>query len=257
MVIRQLAKPEVQKRFQTIIIDTVSIAWDLCEQYICSQNGVQKISDISWGGGYTACKKEFETSLRQITQLGYGVVLIAHSASRIEKTAEGNEIEIISPDLPRRAAEICNGIVDIIGYIGNEYTKDGEHKRWLYTRETPTLFAGSRFKYLEPKIPFGYQELVDAISEAIEKAEKIDGATIVDHREETVVEQLDFKTVRKEAETLWTKIIKYDSDNIKTLNKKIEIIFGHPMKLSEVTEDQVDLLNLMNLEMQDILKLYE
>ena len=257
LVIRQLTKPEVQKRFQTIIIDTVSIAWDLCEQYICSQNGVQKISDISWGGGYTACKKEFETSLRQITQLGYGVVLIAHSASRIEKTAEGSEIEIISPDLPRRAAEICNGIVDIIGYIGNEYTKDGEHKRWLYTRETPTLFAGSRFKYLEPKIPFGYQELVDAISEAIEKAEKIDGATIVDHREETVVEQLDFKTVRKEAETLWTKIIKYDSDNIKTLNKKIEIIFGHPMKLSEVTEDQVDLLNLMNLEMQDILKLYE
>ena len=257
LVIRQLAKPEVQKRFQTIIIDTVSIAWDLCEQYICSQNGVQKISDIPWGGGYTACKKEFETSLRQITQLGYGVVLIAHSASRIEKTAEGSEIEIISPDLPRRAAEICNGIVDIIGYIGNEYTKDGEHKRWLYTRETPTLFAGSRFKYLEPKIPFGYQELVDAISEAIEKAEKIDGATIVDHREETVVEQLDFKTVRKEAETLWTKIIKYDSDNIKTLNKKIEIIFGHPMKLSEVTEDQVDLLNLMNLEMQDILKLYE
>lgn len=257
LVIRQLAKPEVQKRFQTIIIDTVSIAWDLCEQYICSQNGVQKISDISWGGGYTACKKEFETSLRQITQLGYGVVLIAHSASRIEKTAEGNEIEIISPDLPRRAAEICNGIVDIIGYIGNEYTKDGEHKRWLYTRETPTLFAGSRFKYLEPKIPFGYQELVDAISEAIEKAEKIDGATIVDHREETVVEQLDFKTVRSEAETLWKKIIKYDNENIKTLNKKIEIIFGHPMKLSEVTEDQVDLLNLMNLEMQDILKLYE
>ena len=257
LVIRQLAKPEVQKRFQTIIIDTVSIAWDLCEQYICSQNGVQKIADIPWGAGYTACKKEFETSLRQITQLGYGVVLIAHSASRIEKTAEGSEIEIISPDLPRRAAEICNGIVDIIGYIGNEYTKDGEHKRWLYTRETPTLFAGSRFKYLEPKIPFGYQELVDAISEAIEKAEKIDGATIVDHREETVVEQLDFKTVRKEAETLWTKIIKYDSDNIKTLNKKIEIIFGHPMKLSEVTEDQVDLLNLMNLEMQDILKLYE
>lgn len=51
--------------------------------------------------GYTACKKEFETSLRQITQLGYGVVLIAHSASRIEKTADGNEIEIISPDLPK------------------------------------------------------------------------------------------------------------------------------------------------------------
>ena len=257
LVIRQLAKPEVQERFQTIILDTISIAWDLCEQYICAQNSVQKIADIPWGAGYTACKKEFETSLRQITQLGYGVVLIAHSASRIEKTADGNEIEIISPDLPKRAAEICNGIVDMIGYIGNEYTKEGEHKRWLYTRETPTLFAGSRFKYLEPKIPFGYQELVDAIADAIEKAEKLDGAVVVEHKEEAAIEQLDFKVVREEAQSLWTKIIQHDNSNIKTLNKKIEIIFGHPMKLSEVTEDQVDLLNLMNLEMRDILKHYE
>ena len=51
--------------------------------------------------------------------LGYGIVLITHSAARVEKTADGSEVEIISPDLPMRAAEICNGIVDIIGYIGN------------------------------------------------------------------------------------------------------------------------------------------
>ena len=119
------------------------------------------------------------------------------------------------------------------------------------------MFAGSRFKYLEPKIPFGYQELVDAIADAIEKAEKLDGAVVVEHKEEAAIEQLDFKVVREEAQSLWTKIIQHDNSNIKTLNKKIEIIFGHPMKLSEVTEDQVDLLNLMNLEMRDILKHYE
>ena len=39
--------------------------------------------------------------------------------------------------------------------------------------------AGSRFKYLAPKIKFGYQELVDAIAEAIEKSEKIDGAKVI------------------------------------------------------------------------------
>ena len=74
MVLRQLEKPEAHASFETIIIDTISIAWDLCEQYICAQNSVQKISDIEWGGGYTACKKEFESTLRKITQLGYGVV---------------------------------------------------------------------------------------------------------------------------------------------------------------------------------------
>ena len=71
---------------------------------------------------------------------------------------------IISPDLPKRASEVCNGIVDIIGYIGNEWV-NGERKRWLYTRETPTLFAGSRFKYMPDKIPFSYDALVNAIKE--------------------------------------------------------------------------------------------
>lgn len=251
--IRDLEDPRTKERFQTVIIDTVSIAWELCEQYICAQNGVQKIGDIAWGGGYTACKKEFEGCLRKITQLGYGVVLIAHSSSRTEKDADGNEREIISPEFPKRAAEICNGIVDIIGYIGAEYDADGVPTRYLYTRETPTLFAGSRFKYLAPKIKFGYQELVDAVAEAIEKSEKLDGAKVVDNAPiVTSEEKLDFNTVRAEAQDLWTKIIAKDEENAATILKKIEMIMGRKMKLSEFTEDQVDLLNLVVLEMRDM-----
>lgn len=256
-VLRQLEKPEAHNMFETIVIDTVSIAWDYCEQFICKQNGVQKINEVPWGGGYTAEKKEFETCLRKITMLGYGVVLIAHGASRIEKSAEGGDIEIISPDLPKRAAEVCNGIVDIIGYIGNEWI-DGEQKRWLYTRETPTLFAGSRFKYMPPKIPFGYKELVDAIADAIEKAEKVDGATVVDTTIGPVIEEkLDFNEIRKKAASLWTQIVgTEDNPNIDAATavlKKIEIIMGHKMKLSEFTEDQVELLALVVADMEDMI----
>lgn len=50
-ILRQLEKPEAKDLYQTIVIDTVSIAWDQCEQFICRQNGVQKIGDIPWGGG--------------------------------------------------------------------------------------------------------------------------------------------------------------------------------------------------------------
>src|SRR5574344_253121 len=197
MVLRQLEKPEAQKMYETIIIDTISIAWDYCEQYICAQNGVQKINDIPWGGGFSACKKEFESVLRKITMLGYGIVLIAHSAARVEKTADGSEMEIISPEMPKRASEICNGLVDIIGYIGGEYDADKNFTRYLYTRETPTLFAGSRFKHLAPKIKFGYQEVVDAIAEAIDMAEKQDGVKVVDNAGLTAIgEHLDFATVR-------------------------------------------------------------
>lgn len=252
MVLRQLEKPEAKEMYETVVIDTVSIAWDLCEQFICAQNGVQKIGDVPWGGGYSAAKKEFENALRKITQMGYGVVLIAHSSIRIEKDANDNDVEIISPELPKRAYEICNGIVDIIGYIGSEW-KDGEQKRWLYTRETPTLFAGSRFKYIEPKIPFGYKELVNAVSRAIEKAEEIDGAVVVDKIQETIEESRSFEEVRNEARVLWTELIEKDTDNEARVLKKIEMIFGRKIRLSEITEDQIDLFELVIEEMKSLL----
>lgn len=256
-VIRQLEKPEAKELYSTIIIDTVSIAWDQCEQFICRQNGVQKIADIPWGGGYSASKKEFESALRKITMLGYGVVLIAHNASRIEKNAEGSEIEIIYPDLPKRAAEICNGIVDIIGYIGTEWD-NGVAKRYLYTRETPTLFAGSRFKYMAPKIPFGYNELVAAIAEAIEKSEKEDGVTVVDSAAlVSSVDKLDFNKVRAEAQDLWAKLVGSGDDAkpdvAAAILKKIEMTMGRRMKLSEFTEDQCELLQLVVDDMKDML----
>ena len=254
VVLRQLEKSEARDMYETIIIDTISIAWDYCEQYICAQNGVQKIADIPWGGGYSAAKKEFESALRKITMLGYGIVLIAHSTARIEKTAEGGDVEIISPEMPKRAAEICNGLVDIIGYIGGEYDENGNFIRYLYTRETPTLFAGSRFKYLAPKIKFGYDELVNAISDAIDMSEKVDGATVVDSVVVAPVgEKLDFNEVRAQAQDLWGQLIEKDENNASVILKKIEMIMGHRMKLSEFTEDQVDLLHLAVLEMQDMI----
>ena len=257
MALRDLEDARAKERFKTVIIDTVSICWEMCEKFVCQQNGVQKISDIPWGAGYTACKKEFETSIRRITQLGYGVVLIAHSASRVEKTADGSDIEIISPDLPKRASEVCNGIVDIIGYIGNEWV-NGERKRWLYTRETPTLFAGSRFKYMPDKIPFGYDELVNAIADAIEMEEKRDGATVVDTIASKLETHLNFNDVRTKAQELWMKLVgtgdTANPEMANTILKKIEMTMGRRMKLSEFTEDQVDLLNLVVMDMEELEK---
>ena len=254
LILRQLEKPEAKAMYDTITIDTIGIAWDACEQYICAQNGVQKISDIPWGGGYSACKKEFESCLRKITQLGYGLVIIAHVERRIEKRADDSEVEILGPAIPKRAYEIVNQLVDIIGYIDVSWDEEGNTERWLYTRKTPTVMAGSRFKYLAPKIKFGYQELVDAIAEAIEKSEKIDGAKVVDKQENIIEETLSFNEVRNEAMELWNKLIELDPENSKIILKKVEMVFGRTMKLSEITEDQVDLFNLVVLDMRDLLK---
>lgn len=254
LVLRQLEKPEARLLYDTVTIDTVGIAWEMCEQFVCAQNGVQKIADIPWGGGYSACKKEFESCLRKITQLGYGLVIIAHVDKRTEKRADDSEVEILGPAIPKRAYEIVNQLVDIIGYIDVTWDEEGNTERWLYTRKTPTVMAGSRFKYLAPKIKFGYQELVNAISDAIDKSEKLDGATVVETSELIMGEALDYKKIRERASALWTDLVERDEDNAAVILKKVEMIFGRSVKLSEITEDQVDLFNLVVLEMEDMLQ---
>ena len=254
LVLRQLEKPEARQMYDTVTLDTIGIAWEMCEQFICAQNGVQKIADIPWGGGYSACKKEFESCLRKITQLGFGLVIIAHVDKRIEKRADGDEVEILGPAIPKRAYEIVNQLVDIIGYIDVTWDEEGNSERWLYTRKTPTVMAGSRFKYLAPKIKFGYNELVSAISDAIDKSEKLDGAVVVDTIEQVIEEKLDYKAIREEASMLWKTLVERDPENAPIILKKVEMIFGRPMKLSEITEDQVDLFNLVVLDMKDMLE---
>lgn len=253
-VLRQLEKPEAQAMYDTITIDTTTIAYEMCEQFVCSQNGVQSIRDIPWGQGWTLTKKEFETCLRKITMLGYGLVLISHIETRKEKTADDSEIEILAPSMPKRCYEVVNQIVDIIGYIATEWDDEGNSQRWLYTRQTPTVMAGSRFPYLAPKIKLGYDELVAAINEAIDKQRDMDGATVVDKLEQKKEEELSFNEIRDEAQKIWAKLVNADPANAERVLKKVEMIFGKKLKLSEITEDQKDPFFLVLLEMRDMAK---
>lgn len=250
LVLRQLEKPEAKAKFSTICIDTVAIAYDLCEQFICAQNGVQKIGDIPYGGGYAALSKEFDNALRKITMMGYGLIMTCHLK---ESSDENGEITGYKPDLNNRCLKIVNGLVDIIGVITQTWDEHGESHRWIQTRSTPTIVAGSRYKYLAPRIPFGYNEFLEALGQAIDR-EQENGAVVTDTAPIDTFEKLDYKAIRAEASELWTVLVEKDPDNAPIILKKVEMIFGRPMKLSEITEDQVDLFNLAVLDMREMLE---
>lgn len=57
LVLRQLEKPEARQMYDTITIDTIGIAWEMCEQFVCAQNGVQKIGDIPWAADIQLVKE--------------------------------------------------------------------------------------------------------------------------------------------------------------------------------------------------------
>lgn len=254
LVLRQLEKAEIKAKFSTICIDTVSIAYDLCEQFICAQAAVQKISDIPYGGGYAALSKEFEAALRKITMLGYGLIMTCHLR---ELNDDDGKINGYKPDLNNRCLKIVNGLADIIGVITQTWDEKGESHRWIQTRSTPTITAGSRYKYLKPLIPFGYNEFVEALGEAID-AEQANGAIVVDTDENTTESKRSFEEITVEAKQLWAKLTtrgtqEENEEMAARILKKIEMIFGRTMKLSEITEDQVDLYELVIIEMKDLI----
>lgn len=252
VAIRQLAKPEVKAMYDTITIDTIGIAWELCEKYISAQNNVPTIGDIPWGKGFKLCTQEFSDAIRAITMLGYGLIIIAHSKTRIEKVGDDNTIEIIEPAIPERAHGVVNQLVDIIGYIGIDFDENGNSRRTLYTRRTPTLMAGSRFKHLPAKIPFGYQELTEALVRAIEMSGSEDGAVIVDSSERTgsLIDKRPFEEAQTEARDLWTALVESNPDNANRILNLVENIFGERKKLSEIIASQQDLFELLIVEMR-------
>ena len=248
LVLKQLEKPDAKKMYKSVIIDTATIAYDYCEQYICMQNGVDRIGDIPYGSGFAACKTEFANAFRKLSQLGYGIVFISHAEKRIVKDEKDNEIKILCPDLQKRAAQVIEPMVDVIGMIDCVVKEDGSSERWLYTRKTPTIMAGSRWQYLDPKIPFGYEELVDAIGRAIEK-EVEQGAKVSDVTTSVQEEDISYTDILEEARKLWSL---FGDDQKRKVMEKSSKIFGHTVKLSEIPESQKDLFYLLLVEMRDM-----
>lgn len=261
-VLSQLRKPQARKMYDSIVVDTASIAWQLCEKYVCQRESVDSIREIPWGQGWGMLRNEFSECWREITLLGFGILFIAHSKDKPTemRDEEGNEITAVAPDLPNQCYTIINSIVDIIGYLQVQMNNDGTSERYLYTRSTPTVFAGSRYQYLAPKIKFGYQELVDAIGEAIDQAVIRDGAEVTDHTQIAQIKARPFNEVMEEAKAVWQSYV-INAEDEETKEQHFNIaqdiikrVFGSEnFKLSQAVPSQADLVELFIDELKEIM----
>ena len=251
-VLRQLKDEKVKDKFETIILDTVDIAYQYCEKYVCSNNGVNTIADIPYGKGYSLVGTEFDAKLREVVQLGYGIVLISHSTDKTFKDETGEEYNQIVPTLDKRANNIVSRMADIIGYSRTVSTNTGE-KTMLFMRGTSRYIAGSRFKYTPDYIEFNYDNLVNAIGDAIDKQAQEDGKELfTDERENAYKDtssHLDFDALMNEFNNLVEKFSK-DEEKMSTYYtpRIIEITdkyLGEGKKISDMKRAQVEQLSLI------------
>lgn len=251
--LRELKDPEVQKVFETVIIDTADIAWSLCEKYVCSQesdekNDYETVGDIPYGKGYTLVSKEFDEGLRAIIQMDYGLVIISHSTDKTFTDERGKEFNQIVPTLDKRGRNIVERTCDIIGYARQLETDEGKQTR-LFLRETNRFVAGARFKYIADSIEFTYDNLVNAIQEAIDKeALEHNGALVTSEAENlsNISTQYDFNALMTEFQAIVSKLMEGQSPAMASkITKIVESHLGRGKKVGDCTPENAAELDLI------------
>ena len=253
-VVRDLKRPEVKERFKSIAIDTVDIAGSLCEKYICSQNGVDALSGIPYGQGWTLVKKEFEETFRTITQLGYAVVFISHAKDKTFKAKNGTEYNQTIPTCASSYNNIAKDMADIYAYA-EKYTENNEAKVRLVLRSPDnSAETGCRFKYIPPIIEFTYDNLVKALNEAIDKeAAEHDNKYVTDVREQVVVaKSYDYEGLIAEFQNLVGKLMNENGDYYgPRITQIVDKYLGKGHKVADATIDQAEFIHLIVTEIKD------
>ena len=261
-VLRQLKDPKAKEMYYTITIDTADIAYDYCTKYICDNAlradggyGVDNISDIPYGKGYNMVSKEFDECLRSIIMMDYGLILISHATDKTFKDEAGNEYNKIVPTLDKRANNVVARMADIIGYSRIVTDSEGKLVTKLFMRGTPRYEAGSRFKYTPDYIDFSYQNLVDAIAEAIDKQAKEDGEEFFTNERQNLYkdtrQDLDFDQLMKDSTELINQMIQSNSEEDFKRYYQPRIVqitdryLGRGQKMSQCSREQTEALSLI------------
>ena len=269
-VLKQLNNDAAKAMYETIIIDTADIAYDLCEKYICANAkrpdggfGVDAIGDVPYGKGYTLLAKEFDECLRSIVQMDYGLVLISHAVDKTFKDEQGQEYSKIVPTLGSKPRNIVSRMCDIIGYSRVVQNQDGTNSTKLFLRGTPRYVAGSRFKYTPDYIDFTYNNLVDAIGDAIDKQMQEDGEQYFTDEKQNLykaaVTPLNFDALLDEFNSIIEELISKDEAKFgeywaPRVTEIVERYLGKGIKVNDCSREQVEALDLILSDLKDLLK---
>ncbi len=129
------------KKFNTVIIDTVDNLYNLCFKYMCeSVLFIEHPQDEKdYGKSWGEIKKEFKNTITELLKIDKGIIFISHAQEKEINTLTGLSFNKISPALPKQGFEFITAIIDCIffySYIGK--------KRFLFLEGDEYITAGHR-----------------------------------------------------------------------------------------------------------------
>ena len=248
-ITRELKKPEVKETYQSLIIDTVDYAADMCQKYVCNQLGIENIGDGGWANnGWAKYKKEFENTFRELTQLGYAIVFISHDKEKTIKLQNAPEYQQICSTLQTSALTVVENMCDIIAYAHPVSDIHGGFKRVLTLRSNDnSIRCGCRFRYIASEIDFSYEALEKALNDAIDKEAQMTSKDYVTSEKPAIIEEqtYDFDALVHEFNELVDRLMTANQSNAVKIIAIVDRYLGKNKKVADATPAQAELIALI------------
>lgn len=240
----------LHEQYQTIIIDELEILWRYLTKYICAANGVAKIEDIPYGGGYNKRQEEWEDEMLKLIGSRFCLVVILHSTS----DENGRAI----PMLDKRGLPIFMNHSEIICYAKpqpiNKDTGKAGHSSLLFAN-TDEAFARTHNEYFVPMIEdFTAENLINAYYEAIDRQEAAEGVKAISREEKNKkyeTEVLDFEKLMGEVQEAGGLVAeKFGREKITEI---VEKTLGAGALVSNCGPRQAEQVRVILSDLQDLL----
>lgn len=180
--------------FDTLSIDTIDWLEKLIYDSVCSENNVDSISDIDYGGGYTKALVKFNEVISALTGIrrkkNTRIILLAHAEIKQVMNPLGPDYHKWQIKLRDKNAHLLMEWADIVGFMHTPTYVSSEDKgfgkkvnkasggagRVLSCCDCPSYEAKNRY-LIEEDIPInikdGYSSVIKAIDDGRKKLDEI------------------------------------------------------------------------------------
>lgn len=178
MLMQQVDFVKQNRPCQTLVIDTMDWAEDLCKRHLMTANGWNAIDSEGYGKKFVALAEQMGgllNKLSEVIDMGINVVVTAHAMLRKkEEPDEMGAFDRYELKLEKKTAPLVKEWADMVLFANYKTTVITDSKtnskkatggqRMMYTTHRPAWDAKNRIG-LADELPFEYVQIVQAFSE--------------------------------------------------------------------------------------------
>lgn len=241
MLLQQIEYVKVNKPCQTLIIDTIDWAEDICKKHLMDRNGWSAIDAEGYGKKYVALAKEIGNLLNKLSDVcdqGINIVITAHAMLRKkEEPDEMGAYDRYELKLEKKTAPLVKEWADAVLFANYKTTIITDSKtdskkamggqRMMFTNHRPAWDAKNRWG-LADELPFDYSQIAQVFANVTPQTQ------VAENPIRTAANE-----IAEEKRKANEPIPNFAPERNQDINPSIPVSVADLMKLNQVTNEEI------------------